>query len=62
MNSSLVPMEPAITAVRNVMGKLTAETSLMKTIAVSNVYRVYRVCGGSFILAGYTISSRICVQ
>lgn len=38
VNSSLVPMEPAITAVRNVMGKLTAETSLMKTIALRYVH------------------------
>ena len=43
MNSLPVPVEPAITAVRNVMGELTAETLLMKAIAVSNVYKM---CNG----------------
>lgn len=38
VNSSLAPTELAITAVRNVMGKLTAETSLMKTIALRYVH------------------------
>lgn len=37
-NSLPVPVEPAITAVRNVMGELTAETLLMKAIALRNVH------------------------
>lgn len=38
MKSLLVPVEPAITLVRNVMGKLIAETLLMKPTAVSTMY------------------------
>lgn len=37
VSSLLVPMEPAITLVRDVIRKLTAETSLMKTTALKDV-------------------------
>lgn len=41
MHSLLVPMEPAITPVKGVIRKPTAETTLMKSTAVSNVHEMY---------------------
>lgn len=43
MSSLLVPMEPAIILVRDVIRKWIAETTLMKTTAVSNMYET---CSG----------------
>lgn len=41
MSSLLVPPERAITLVRDVIRNLTAETTLMKTTAVSNVHKMF---------------------
>ena len=40
VSSKLVTTEPAITLVRGVMGKLTAEMPLMNSTAVSNVLKL----------------------
>lgn len=47
MRSLLVPMEPAITPVKDVIRKPTAETTLMKSTAVSNLREL---CGGVLTL------------
>lgn len=47
MRSLLVPMEPAITPVKDAIRKPTAETTLMKSTAVSNLHEM---CGGVLTL------------